>query len=130
MDLEYNKDTCYDILSLYGNKLPFVVSEYFCRLFNSKILCKTPLRYKTIFEPFKDYKEGITYEFLIVKSNNGEYDFIRLVSVIILIKANQEEVFMHKYSNYVHSTSSDNLIEWSDEDETPDGFVGKCTISF
>ena len=129
--MEYNKENCvYDILSLYNNKLPFVVSEYFCRIFNAKILCKSQIRYKTLFEPFKDYKDGVTYQFQTIGSDNDEYKFVRLMSITILIKSNQEEEFVYKFSNFVHASSSDSSIEWSDKDETPDGYVGKCTISF
>ena len=129
--MEYNKENCvYDILSLYNNKLPFVVSEYFCRIFKAKILCKSQIRYKTLFEPFKDYKDGVTYQFQTIGSDNDEYKFVRLMSITILIKSNQEEEFVYKFSNFVHASSSDSSIEWSDKDETPNGYVGKCTISF
>jgi len=129
--MEYNKENCiYDILSLYNNKLPFVVSEYFCRLYNSKILCKTQIKYKTLFEPFRDYRDGVTYQFETIGSNTEEYRYVRLMSITILIKSNQEEEFVYKFSNYVHASSSDSSIEWSDKDETPDGYVGKCTIAF
>lgn len=129
--MDYNKDNCiYDILSLYKNKLPFVVGEYFCRLYNKKIICRIPIKYKNLFSPFVDYKDGVTYDFETVGSDSEEYRFVRLKSMTILIKSNQEEEFVYKYSNYVHASSSDSSIEWSDKDETPDGYVGKCTISF
>ena len=129
--MEYDKEKpIFDILSLYKNKLPFVVSEYFCRLFNSKILCKTQIKYKTLFEPFKNYRDGITYQFQTIGSDNDEYRYVRLLSITILIKTNQEEEFVYKFSNFVHASSPDSSIEWSDKDETPDGYVGKCTIAF
>ncbi len=129
--MEYDKEkSIFDILSLYKNKLPFVVSEYFCRLFNSKILCKTQIKYKTLFEPFKNYRDSVTYQFETIYSDTDQYKFIRLKSITILIKSNQEEEFVYKFSNFVHASSSDSSIEWSDDNETPDGYVGKCTISF
>jgi hypothetical protein len=129
--MEYNKDQCiYEIISLYNSNLPFVVAEYFCKLFHPKILCRIPVKYNTIFEPFIDYRKGITYYFQTIKSDSNEYNFVRLVSITILIKGNQEEEFMYKYSNYVDASSSGSSIEWFDSDEIPDGYVGKCTISF
>ena len=128
--MDYNKEQCIkDILTLYKSNLPFVVSEYFCKLFNRKIIYRVPIRYKTLFEPFIDYRDGITYTFESITSD-GEYDYVRLKSMTILIKNNQEEEFVYKFSNYVHASSSDSSIEWSDSDETPNGYVGKCTISF
>jgi len=125
--MEYNKWNCiYDILSLYYNELPFVVSEYFCRIFNSQILCRFPIKYKTFFDPFKEYKDHVTYLFQNIGSDNDEYKFVRLVSITILIKLNQEEECMYKFSNFIHPTNCH--IEWFDQ--TPDGYVGRCTISF
>jgi hypothetical protein len=129
--MDYNKEDCiYDILSLYKNNLPFVVCEYFCIIYSAKILCKVPIKYKTLFEPFKEYKDSVKYEFQTILTNDKKYDYVRLKSMTILIKSNQEEEFVYRFSNHIHASSSESSIEWSDKDETPNGYVGQCTISF
>lgn len=132
----------YSILSLYNNKLPFSVAEYFCYVYRNNITCNKKLGYG-LFKPFLPYRKYINYVFSDVVSKNDMFadnsiespPFIILNGVEVLIPKNRENDFMERYSNFIFSSSSDSGIEWVDEDENAPEFdsqlfSGICRLLF
>jgi hypothetical protein len=134
-----NSNSLESIVSLYNNKLPFVVAEYVCRIYQSNIVCNTKINYKTLFANFIEYKDHISYLFgVTVEGNKDGYSFIKLTGVEVSIPIGRDNEFMEKYSNIIFSSSAECGLEWFDEDELPnenikidrDKYIGRCKLIF
>ena len=128
-------DTAESILTLYNNKLPFPVAEYFCYAFRDKIICKKTLNYK-LFKEFLNYKDNITYVFgAPIGVSTNDYQFIELRGIEISIPIGKDEEFMENYSNWIFTSSDDVGLTWFDDNELDDKFdmekySGRCKITF
>lgn len=124
-------ETCLSILSLYDNKLPYCVCEYFCLLFKPFIVCKIPVRHKNLFGPVSQYNRNVTYRFETISSNDNELKYVRLKGMTITFKKIDEAEFAANFSGLIYASAPNSKIDWSDKYiETPNGDVGKCTIEF
>lgn len=132
-------DSLESIVSLYDYKLPFSVAEYVCRIFQTNIVSNTPIRYKTLFGNFIEYKDHITYVFdKILDSEKKGYFFIKLTGVELNIPVGKDSEFMEKYSNTIFSSSADCGLEWFDEEDYRNDkinldnskYIGRCNLIF
>ncbi len=131
-----NSQTLDSIISLYNNKLPFVVAEYICLIFRGSIVSNADIKYKTLFYNFIEHKEHIRYIFnktLTADGDKSEYYFTKLTGVEINIPIGMDFEFMEKYSNLIAHTNSD--IAWFDDDELPSHineskYMGVCVLTF
>lgn len=116
------------ILELYGNKLPFSVAEYVCKLYLPYVVCNKKVTY-SLFSDFVQYREGILYKFSLITSNKDGFNFVKLDGMEILIPSESEEVFMETFSNRLSAGSNLPAYDWYDSDEVSK-YCGKVTFSF
>lgn len=109
------------IVNQYNCEVPFVVSEYLCKIFIKNIVCNKTIKYRPLFGIFLEYKNDVRYIFEIIDTptisniiDSDDYYFVKLKGIQIDIPNHEMDYFMDKYSNLIFSSSSDSGIEWVD----------------
>lgn len=107
------RENIISILSLYDNKLPFSVAEYFCKIYLYNIVSRQRINYQ-LFKIFIDYKNDIIYNFEIVDADSEKYFKIKLVGLTIFIPRGKDAEFMDQLSNYIFTNFTYAQLEWED----------------
>jgi hypothetical protein len=133
-------DIALSILETHKNKLPFVVAEYFFRLFGNQIITPLKIKYDIFFKPFLDFRKYVIYEFELINSNDDNLKFIRFKNITFLNDTHKNKRIISEFTHYVIEKHSGAKVLWGgDEEEDYAEFIpgavrakdiiGKCVIN-
>jgi hypothetical protein len=122
---KYKIETLESILTLYNNNLPFIVSEYVCRIFSNYIISDTKINYKTLFKPYLSIQKNVNYVFDKPLITTSGISLVKLKQIRVMILKNDVEEFLDNNSNFIYSSYDSVGLEFEEYDNLYD----ICTIN-